>query len=138
MSRGHTAYSTGGILSVVGVGVGGSGNDGLSSPTLQGWGWLLCRWRTMCVVLSSLVLGMVALGAWNASEQLQLRGGTNVVMSAPEACIWSPGGPTLYYLRTKLGVNYDAGHWFHMSENLLTAHSILRASRQAQEKKMLG
>jgi len=92
----------------------------------------------MCVVLSSLVLGVVVLGAWNASEQLQLRGGTNVVMSAPEACIWSPGGPTLYYLRTKLGVNYDAGHWFHMSENLLTAHSILRAARQAQEKKMLG
>lgn len=38
--------------------------------------------------------------------------------------------PVIFKLRTKLGVNYDAGHWFHMSENFMTQHSILRASDQ--------
>jgi hypothetical protein len=59
-------------------------------------------------------------GASSASEKL-----------GPAQCTWQEGDPTLYHLRTKLGVNYDAGHWFHMSENFLAEHSRLRAMRLA-------
>lgn len=44
-------------------------------------------------------------------------------------CHWQEGSPVLYNIHTKLGVNYDAGHWFHMSENIMVQHSILRQSR---------
>ena len=44
-------------------------------------------------------------------------------------CDWAEGDPVIYHLKTKLGVNYDAGHWFHMAENFMVQHSKLRASR---------
>lgn len=51
-----------------------------------------------------------------------------ITKSATERhCSWKPGDPVIYNLKTKMGVNYDAGHWFHMSENFMTQHSILRA-----------
>lgn len=43
------------------------------------------------------------------------------------SCVWDGNGPVIYNMKTKMGVNYDAGHWFHMSENFMTQHSILRA-----------
>jgi len=43
-------------------------------------------------------------------------------------CPWSEGNPVLFHLKTKLGVNYDAGHWFHMAENFMVQHSILRGT----------
>jgi hypothetical protein len=42
-------------------------------------------------------------------------------------CIATADAPVIYNMRTALGVNYDAGHWFHMSENFMTQHSILRS-----------
>ena len=36
----------------------------------------------------------------------------------------------LFQLRTKLGVNYDAGHWFHIAENFMVQHSTLREKNQ--------
>eukprot|EP01032_Pedospumella_encystans_P009988 gene9988-11704_t len=41
-------------------------------------------------------------------------------------CLWKEGDPVVYHLKTKMGVNYDAGHWFHMAENFMVQHSILR------------
>lgn len=41
-------------------------------------------------------------------------------------CQWKEGDPVVYHLKTKMGVNYDAGHWFHMAENFMVQHSILR------------
>jgi len=34
--------------------------------------------------------------------------------------------PTLYNMKTKMHVTYEGGHWFHMAENFMTQHSILR------------
>ena len=34
--------------------------------------------------------------------------------------------PVLYLLRTSSGVNYEGGHWFHIAENFMVLHSILR------------
>jgi hypothetical protein len=34
----------------------------------------------------------------------------------------------LFYLQTISGVHYDGGHWFHVAENFMVQHSILRAS----------
>jgi hypothetical protein len=35
----------------------------------------------------------------------------------------------LFYLQTISGVHYDGGHWFHVAENFMVQHSILRASQ---------
>lgn len=40
-------------------------------------------------------------------------------------CNWNDDMPVFFNVRTKLGVNYDAGHWFHMAENIMTQHAIL-------------
>lgn len=45
-------------------------------------------------------------------------------------CVWHPGNPVLYNLNTKLGVNFEADHWFHMSEIFLTKHSSLRGQHR--------
>lgn len=44
-------------------------------------------------------------------------------------CVWKQGDPVIYHLKTKLGVNYDAGHWFHMAENFMVQRSILREAK---------
>lgn len=41
-------------------------------------------------------------------------------------CVWREGDPVIYHMKTKMGVNYDAGHWFHMAENFMVQHSVLR------------
>ena len=79
------------------------------------------------LLLSMLVVSVLIVGVYNAVELVRGISDSPTQHSVPELCQWMPGDPTLYYLRTKLGVNYDAGHWFHMSENFMSAHSILRA-----------
>lgn len=44
-----------------------------------------------------------------------------------KSCL-SDRGRSLYSLRTKLGVTYDGSHWFHIAENFMTQHSVLRKS----------
>lgn len=53
---------------------------------------------------------------------------TNVAKANPRvmACDWKEGDAHAYYIKTKMGVNYGSGHWFHMAENLMVQHSILR------------
>lgn len=41
---------------------------------------------------------------------------------------------TLYLMRTSLGVNYDGGHWFHVAENFMAQHSMLRESKRQSDK----
>lgn len=47
-----------------------------------------------------------------------------------DKCHWTPKDPLFFNIHTKLGVNYDAGHWFHMAENIMTYHSVLRSKGQ--------
>lgn len=48
----------------------------------------------------------------------------------PNSCKWAAGRsqPVIYNLKTALGVSYKGSHWFHMAENFMVQHSILRAS----------
>jgi hypothetical protein len=55
--------------------------------------------------------------------RLPLAENTNSISSQ---CVWKESDPVLYNMKTKMGVNYDAGHWFHMSENFMVQHSVLR------------
>ena len=55
---------------------------------------------------------------------------SNSVLKNPHQCNWKSNDPVLFNLQTKMGVNYDAGHWFHMAENFMTYHSILRAQKR--------
>lgn len=32
---------------------------------------------------------------------------------------------SVFVLQTALGVNYDAGHWFHVAENFMAQHSLV-------------
>jgi hypothetical protein len=48
-----------------------------------------------------------------------------ILSTRNEYCSWREGDPVLYYLKTKLGVTYEADHWFHMAENFMVQHSIL-------------
>lgn len=48
-------------------------------------------------------------------------------LTIKKTCEWDVNNdPVIYKLKTKMGVNYEADHWFHMSENFMTSHSILR------------
>lgn len=43
------------------------------------------------------------------------------------SCDWDPiRDSAVFNVKTKLGVSYDGGHWFHMAENLLAEHSANR------------
>lgn len=86
---------------------------------------MICRWKSTCIILSILIALAFLFNLMTNSSNTLLEN----THHTPAPCTWSPGDPTLYYLRTKLGVNYDASHWFHMSENFMTQHSILSASR---------
>lgn len=41
-------------------------------------------------------------------------------------CNWRQTDAVLFSMNTKSGVNYEGGHWFHMAENFMVQHSILR------------
>eukprot|EP01031_Cornospumella_fuschlensis_P034081 gene34081-41251_t len=41
-------------------------------------------------------------------------------------CQWKDSDPEIFQLKTKTNVFYDAGQWYHMSENFLPEHSRLR------------
>jgi hypothetical protein len=45
-----------------------------------------------------------------------------------KACKWEEGDPMVILLKTKMGVTYDGGHWFHMAENFMASFSELRAN----------
>lgn len=66
-------------------------------------------------------------------SRLRQSGGGILAQKAAERvrqCTWEEGMPVMYQLKTKLGVNYESGHWFHMAENLMVQHSILRAQQR--------
>lgn len=53
--------------------------------------------------------------AWGSPEMLEIR-----------KCKWTESDPAIFSMRTKTNVFYDAGQWYHMTENFLIQHSILR------------
>jgi hypothetical protein len=46
--------------------------------------------------------------------------------NAHRRCVWTEGDPALYVLRTKMGVSYEASHWFHMAENFMAQVRTVR------------
>lgn len=48
------------------------------------------------------------------------------IQNGLQMCPPSKSNPVLFNMRTKLGVSYSASHWFHIAENFMTYHSILR------------
>ena len=53
----------------------------------------------------------------------------SITSGSTSRCNWKLGDPVFMNIKTSLGVNYDGGHWFHMSENLMTLHTVLRNER---------
>jgi hypothetical protein len=48
-------------------------------------------------------------------------------------CNWQSGDPILYNLRASPHVNFEGNHWFHVAENFMVEHSILRADGNFQD-----
>lgn len=77
------------------------------------------------------VVSLLLLCALTAATLLRvfvpgLRPGSATSSSRPAHCAWNAASsPVLYHLKTKLGVNYEGSHWFHMAENFLTQHSLV-------------
>ena len=61
-------------------------------------------------------------------KNLSANGSDNVTHSL-QKCPAKAEKAVLIQFGTKLGVNYYADHWFHMSELIMTQHSILRHKR---------
>lgn len=110
-----------------GFSVGGQRSDANpSSSSSEGGG------STRRLVLTLSCAALLLLSFWRFWWPSSQKGGASSSEKlGPAQCTWQEGDPTLYHLRTKLGVNYDAGHWFHMSENFLAEHSRLRATHLA-------
>eukprot|EP01039_Chlorochromonas_danica_P009398 gene9398-10381_t len=86
------------------------------------WGWWLMVSAVvlfLCIVIFNVV--MIPSTFDQQSVDIGHTGGQSV------RCHWTVNDPVVFNIRTKLGVNYDGGHWFHMAENILTMHSMLRA-----------
>ncbi|RYH21492.1 hypothetical protein EON65_20525, partial [archaeon] len=79
---------------------------------------------TSCLVLSAILCVYIFYSSYylplDATEAI------NSGEATSHRCAWTSEDPVLYTIKTHLEVNYDAGHWFHMSENILTYHSMLR------------
>lgn len=86
------------------------------------WWWLSIIGSFVGVIV--LVLINIFIFPYNNPKYLQSKGArskTNL------GCSWKIGGPTIFNMKTSLGVSYEAGHWFHMAENFMVHHSTLRA-----------
>jgi hypothetical protein len=62
---------------------------------------------------------------------------THTLGGKESGCHWTEGSPVLYHLNTKLGVNYEGDHWFHIAENFMTQHSVLEASKRNTDSKVI-
>lgn len=85
------------------------------------------RWSRLWIIITivgGLYLLYMSYFAFFATEIVSETRPTTV----QHRCHWKEGDPVVYHLRTKMGVNYDAGHWFHMAENFMVQHSILRSA----------
>eukprot|EP01041_Mallomonas_annulata_P012370 gene12370-26022_t len=88
--------------------------------TMSGLSW---KW----MIFSSLVCGTflflcVNVYYFNVATSTIINNETNLI----ENCKWKDGDPILFKIVTKSGVNYEGGHWFHIAENFMVQHSILR------------
>ncbi len=45
-----------------------------------------------------------------------------------QLCEWKNDDAILYNLKSSPHVNFEGNHWFHVAENFMVQHSILRAS----------
>jgi hypothetical protein len=51
----------------------------------------------------------------------------NAQIGAPvTTCNKDGSTASLFVMQTALGVHYDAGHWFHVAENFMAQHSMVR------------
>mmetsp|Transcript_4543 Transcript_4543/g.6956 ORF Transcript_4543/g.6956 Transcript_4543/m.6956 type:complete len:421 (+) Transcript_4543:126-1388(+) len=79
------------------------------------------RWfRQSLFVCFIVVIVLVGVQFWSFLSKDELK-------PVSETCNWREGDPQLFFLKTISGVNYDGGHWFHVAENFMVQHSILRA-----------
>jgi hypothetical protein len=87
---------------------------------------LLRKWWVAVIVVVAIVTVLVVI------EYLELFVVRDYFIPT-EVCTWREGDPQLFYLKTTSGVNYDGGHWFHVAENFMVQHAILRSNGGAAD-----
>jgi hypothetical protein len=92
------------------------------------------RWKKPLIAVVTVIILVLVITLYtfiSTTEDIyfdQLETSFHDTKSSSHHCDPNPSLPAVYLfnIKTKLGVNYDAGHWFHMAENLMVEHSILR------------
>ena len=90
------------------------------------WSAYFCA---VIVIISLFVIFHLDLDHWHETFDELVGEEISTAGSKNNACKWQAGDPSLYHLKTHLGVNYQGDHWFHIAENFMTQHSILRESK---------
>jgi hypothetical protein len=87
------------------------------------------------LVLTALIIFIYTANIWKSNEITSNISKEKFHNSNHETCVWSEGDPQLFHLKTSSGVHYDGGHWFHVAENFMVQHTLMR---QRQVTKGIG
>ena len=69
--------------------------------------------------LSSLSSSLAPSSSIQSSGSMRGSKGREIGNRDASTCEWKSGDPVLLQIRNMNHVHYDAGHWFHMSENIM-------------------
>ena len=84
------------------------------------------RLLNVFVVLLVIIFVIYGENLWGSTQLT-----TSSVTHSHESCAWKEGDPELFHLKTSSGVHYDGGHWFHVAENFMVQHTLLRQRQKS-------
>lgn len=87
------------------------------------------RFCNVFIVLAVIIVFLYGENIWGGTHALT---SSAVTQTHHVTCVWKEGDPQLFHLKTTSGVHYDGGHWFHVAENFMTQHTLLRQRQQQQ------
>jgi hypothetical protein len=85
-----------------------------------------------CNITLILVLIIFFIYGGNIWGSTKLTSSTMSSHSHHDTCVWKEGDPQLFHLKTSSGVHYDGGHWFHVAENFMVQHTLMRQRQKSQ------
>lgn len=90
-----------------------------------------CRVVNVFICLGVIIVFITTENFWEGNALTS----STMAQSYHDSCVWTEGDPQLFHLKTSSGVHYDGGHWFHVAENFMVQHTLMR---QRQKKTGVG
>lgn len=81
------------------------------------------RFINVVIILAVVIFLIYGESMWKSNDALTSSAASH---SHHETCVWKEGDPQLFHLKTSSGVHYDGGHWFHVAENFMVQHTLMR------------